>query len=195
MDSRYIKQFILILLIEILMTFWGKANVYRLYLGYILMTPLIYSFIKIFIKKKKGIIILISLIFLLFIEFQRYIYIDLKLISEYRILNTFPRDQYDLIEIICYILGSFYCYGIEVKDLGYKIYFLISVLASLGATYYIYQNLQDLALYDYTFYFFLFIRILACFNILNIIYIFIALINEIFKLDSENKYVRNYKKF
>ncbi len=186
MDLRYVKQCILILLIEVLIAFWGIANIYRLYLGYILMVPLIYSFIKIFVRNKKTLIILIVLIFLLFIEFQRDVYIDLKLLSEYRVLKSLPKDNYDMVEIICYILGGLYCYGIEVKDLGYKFYFFVSVASSLGITYYFYKNSENLGWYDYSFYFFIFIRILAYFNILNLLYIFIVFITNFFKLNSKS---------
>lgn len=195
MNTRYVKQFILILLIEILLPFYGRSNIFKLYTGYILMVPLIYSFIKIFIKNKKIEIILITFIFLLFIEFQRYTYIDLKLLSEYRSLKSFSRENYDLIEVISYALGSLYCYGIEVKDLGYKIYFLVSVAASLGSTYYLYQNLQDVKPYDYYFYFFIFVRVLAYFNILNILYMFIGIILGVCKLDSRNERGKSYRNF
>lgn len=182
MDTKYLKQFILIFIIEILLPFYGKSNIFKLYVGYILMVPLIYNFIKIFVKNRKTEIIFMTLIFLLLIEFQKYIYIDLKLLSEYRILKAFSRENYDFIEVICYILGSLYCYGIEVKDFGYKFYFVISLLASLGVTYYLYQNLQEYKNYDYYFYIFLFIRVLAYFNILNILYIFIQIALEACKV-------------
>lgn len=175
MDTKYLKQFILISIIEIILPFYGKSNIFKLYVGYILMVPLIYSFVKIFIKNRKSEIILMTLIFLLFIEFQKYIYIDLKLLSEYRVLKELSRENYDFIEVICYILGSLYCYGIEIKDFGYKFYFVISLLASLGVTYYLYQNFQEYVNYGYHYYIFLFIRILAYFNVLNILYIFIQL--------------------
>lgn len=106
-NSRFtrILYFLFFLILEIYIGLYVKDSIIRPYFGDILVVPLIFYFINIFIKAKNKTLICV-VIFAIFTELLQYIRIvDILNINNY-ILRILIGTTYDIKDIFCYIIGG-----------------------------------------------------------------------------------------
>lgn len=102
--------FISIFLIELYTGIYVRDKYIRPYLGDILVIPLIYTFLNIFIKNNYKKLIFRVVIFATFMEILQYFKLVELLGIKNRILRIVIGTTYDLSDILCYIIGGVLTY-------------------------------------------------------------------------------------
>lgn len=102
--------FISIFIIELYIGMYVRDRYVRPYLGDILVIPLIYSFLNIFIKNNYKKLIFQVVIFAIFIEVSQYFKLVQLLGIKNRILRIVIGTTYDTSDIFCYIIGGVLTY-------------------------------------------------------------------------------------
>ena len=102
---KNILYFLIIFLLELYIGLYVKNAIIRPYLGDILVIPLIFSFINIFIKVNNKILIKV-VFFAIIIEILQYFKIVDLLQIHNKILRIVIGSTYDIKDIFCYIIGG-----------------------------------------------------------------------------------------
>lgn len=102
--------FISIFIIELYIGVYVRDRYVRPYLGDVLVSPLIYSFLNIFIKNNYKKLIFQVVIFAIFIEVLQYFKLVQLLGIKNKILRIVIGTTYDMSDIFCYILGGVLTY-------------------------------------------------------------------------------------
>lgn len=102
---KNILYFLVIFLLELYIGLYVKDAIIRPYLGDILVIPLIFSFINIFIKANNKILIKV-VFFAIAIEVLQYFKIVDLLQIHNKILRIIIGSTYDIKDILCYIIGG-----------------------------------------------------------------------------------------
>lgn len=102
--------FISIFIIELYIGVYVRDRYIRPYLGDVLVIPLIYLFLNIFIKNNYKKLIFQVVIFALFIEVLQYLKLVELLGIKNKILRIIIGTTYDMRDIFCYILGGVLTY-------------------------------------------------------------------------------------
>ena len=102
----YLIVFIILLCIEIFIAVYIHDDIIRPYIGDIIVIPVLYSLIRIFIPEKCRLMPLYIFIFSVFTEFMQYIKIMDILHIENKILRTIMGTSFSYVDIICYFIGT-----------------------------------------------------------------------------------------
>ena len=102
--------FICLFIVELYMGLYVRDRYIRPYLGDILVIPLIYSFLNIFIQNNYKNLIFKVVIFAIFIEIFQYFKLVEVLRIKNKILKIVIGTTYDLNDIYCYIVGGISTY-------------------------------------------------------------------------------------
>lgn len=102
----YLIIFIILLCIEIFIAVYIHDDIIRPYIGDIIVIPVLYSLIRIFIPEKCRFLPLYIFMFSIFTEFMQYIKIMDILHIENQILRTITGTSFSYIDIVCYFIGS-----------------------------------------------------------------------------------------
>lgn len=102
--------FISIFIIELYIGVYVRDRYIRPYLGDVLVIPLIYSFLNIFIKNNYKKLIFQVVILAIFIEVLQYFKLVQLLGIKNKILRIVIGTTYDMSDIFCYILGGVLTY-------------------------------------------------------------------------------------
>lgn len=102
---KNVLYFLVIFLLELYIGLYVKDAIIRPYLGDILVIPLIFSFINIFIKANNKILIKV-VFFAIAIEVLQYFKIVDLLQIHNKILRIIIGSTYDIKDILCYIIGG-----------------------------------------------------------------------------------------
>lgn len=102
---KNVLYFLVIFLLELYIGLYVKDAIIRPYLGDILVIPLIFSFINIFIKTNNKILIKV-VFFAIAIEVLQYFKIVDLLQIHNKILRIIIGSTYDIKDILCYIIGG-----------------------------------------------------------------------------------------
>ena len=102
---KNVLYFLVIFLLELYIGLYVKDAIIRPYLGDILVIPLIFSFINIFIKVNNKILIKV-VFFAIIIEILQYFKIVDLLQIHNKILRIIIGSTYDIKDILCYIIGG-----------------------------------------------------------------------------------------
>jgi DNA integrity scanning protein DisA with diadenylate cyclase activity len=109
-NKWYLCAFIIVLIIEIIIGVFVHDNFIRPYVGDVLVTVLIYCFIKSFIANELKLLPLYIFIFACLVEIGQYFnLVDLLGLGNNRIARIIIGAYFDLMDIVCYLVG---CIGL-----------------------------------------------------------------------------------
>ena len=102
----YLVVTIILLLIEVCIALFVRDDFIRPYVGDVLVVIVIYSFIRIFIPEKVGLLPLYIFIFALSVEmFQYFDIVRILGLEHNRFLSILIGSVFDIKDIICYAVG------------------------------------------------------------------------------------------
>ena len=114
-NIKYLWAFIVLLTIEILIALFVVDNFIRYHIGDVLVVVVIYSFIKTFTRKEIKWLWLYIFIFATMVEIGQFFNIvQLLGLGEYRLARIIIGTNFDIWDIICYLIG---CVGIWVFEI------------------------------------------------------------------------------
>lgn len=106
-NFRYLKAFIAIFLVELFIAVFVHDRIIRPYIGDILVIVLLYTFIKIFTKKKIRLLPVYLFVFAAFVEGMQYFNIVKVLgLENNKVLSIIIGSTFDIKDILCYLAGS-----------------------------------------------------------------------------------------
>ena len=112
-NIKYLCAFLVLFAIEFLIAVFAKGFI-RESIGDVLVTPLIYCFLKIFIKKEIKLLWLWIFIFAVVVEVLQYFnLVDLLGLEQYRIARIIIGTTFAFSDIICYLAGCLGVWGFE----------------------------------------------------------------------------------
>lgn len=103
----YFIIFIFLLGIEVFIALFIHDNIIRPYIGDIIVVPVVYSFIRIFIPQKLKFMPLYVFIFAVLVEIMQYIdIVSILHLENNAFLRTVIGTSFSWADIICYFIGS-----------------------------------------------------------------------------------------
>ena len=120
---KNVIYFFKILIIEIIIGVYVNDSIIRPYFGDILVIPLIFLFLNIFIVPNNFTVIKI-VCFAIFIEIMQYFNIVTLLKIENKILKIIIGTTFDTKDIFCYMIGGVLTFFIarSIKNVRYRLY-------------------------------------------------------------------------
>lgn len=111
----YLLCTIVIFIIEVLIALYIEDKIIRPYVGDILVTILIYCFVRIFIPKGMQLLPLYVFIFACGIEYLQYLnFVEIIGLSDNTIARTVIGTSFSWLDIICYGIGCLVCWLFQV---------------------------------------------------------------------------------
>lgn len=118
----YIILTIILLTVEVLIALFIHDNFIRPYLGDVLVVMAIYTFIRIFIPERVGMLPSYILCFAVLVELMQYFRIvEMLGLQENRFFSVLIGSVFDIKDIICYAVG---CTLIVIGQMIYKKFFI-----------------------------------------------------------------------
>ena len=106
-NFKYLKAFIIIFLVELFIAVFVHDRIIRPYIGDILVIVLLYTFLKIFTKKKIRLLPVYLFVFAAFVEGMQYFNIVKVLgLENNKVLSIIIGSTFDIKDILCYLAGS-----------------------------------------------------------------------------------------
>lgn len=104
----------------VILRFWGNNQIVRGFVGDIIITILIYSFIKIFIEIDSLKLAISVLLFSFFVEFMQYLRLIKHLgLEDSNIARIVIGSTFDFRDLLAYTLGILVIYIIDTKGIKY----------------------------------------------------------------------------
>ncbi|MDR2971495.1 MAG: DUF2809 domain-containing protein [Bacteroidales bacterium] len=118
LNKGYLCAFIIVLIIEIIIGVFVRDNFIRPYVGDVLVTVLIYCFIKSFVANELKLLPLYVFIFACLVEIGQYFnLVDLLGLGNNKIARIIIGTHFDLMDIVCYLVG---CIGLFLFQIATK---------------------------------------------------------------------------
>lgn len=106
-NIKYLIFFIFTFLIEVIIALFINDKIIRPYIGDILVIVLMYSFIKIFVKKEIRILPMYLFVFATSVEITQYFNILRILgLENNRIISIILGSTFDIKDVLCYLAGT-----------------------------------------------------------------------------------------
>lgn len=106
LNIKYLYAFIVVLAIEAIIALFAMEHFIRAYLGDVLVVVLIYTFIKIFVKRDIKLLPLYIFLFAVLVEIGQYFHlVDLLGLSDNKVATVVLGTSFDLKDILCYFVG------------------------------------------------------------------------------------------
>ena len=106
LSIRYLAAFILVLLAEILIALFVHDRIVRPYIGDVLVMVLMYTFIKIFLRREHRLLPVYLFVFAALVEVLQYFRLAELLGVENTVLSIIFGSTFDSRDILCYLAGS-----------------------------------------------------------------------------------------
>ena len=106
LSIRYLAAFILVLLAEILIALFVHDRIVRPYIGDVLVMVLMYTFIKIFLRREHRLLPVYLFVFAALVEVLQYFRLAELLGVENTVLSIIFGSTFDTRDILCYLAGS-----------------------------------------------------------------------------------------
>lgn len=105
-NKKYLLSFFVLLLIEITIALYIKDRIIRPFIGDILVVILLYTLIKVFMKKSYLLLPLYIFIFATIVEILQYFHIvDILKLQNNKVISTIIGTSFDFRDILCYLIG------------------------------------------------------------------------------------------
>lgn len=106
-NIKYMISFIILLLVEVFIGAFINDKIIRPYVGDILVVVVIYTFIKIFIKKEVKMLPVYIFIFAVMVEvMQYYNIVELLNLQHNKLMSIIIGSTFDMKDIFCYFIGA-----------------------------------------------------------------------------------------
>jgi hypothetical protein len=106
LNLKYLVIFIILFTIETLIAIFIHDKIIRPYIGDILVIVLVYSFIRIFLKKTIRLLPLYVFLFAAIVELSQYFnLVDVMHLNKNKVLSIMLGSTFDIKDIICYFIG------------------------------------------------------------------------------------------
>jgi hypothetical protein len=106
LNLKYLVIFIIFFTLETLIAIFIHDTIIRPYIGDILVIVLVYSFIRIFLKKKIKLLPVYVFLFAAIVELSQYFnLVEVLHLNKNKVLSIMLGSTFDIKDIICYFLG------------------------------------------------------------------------------------------
>lgn len=118
---KYVVVTVVLLILEVLIAIFVHDKFVRPYVGDVLVTVLLCTFLRIFIPSRIKLLPLYVFIFAALVEaFQYFNIVEVLGLSDNRFLSILVGSVFDIKDIICYAIGCVIVFALESKFNGMK---------------------------------------------------------------------------
>lgn len=116
-NYKYLIFFIILFIVEVIIALFINDKIIRPYIGDILVIILMYTFIRIFIRKEVRLLSIYLFVFATFVEVMQYFNIlEIVGLENNKVLSVVFGSVFDMKDILCYLIGSIILFMFDNKN-------------------------------------------------------------------------------
>lgn len=116
-NYKYLISFIILFIVEVIIALFINDKIIRPYIGDILVIILMYTFIRIFIRKEVRLLSIYLFVFATFVEVMQYFNIlEIVGLENNKVLSVVFGSVFDMKDILCYLIGSIILFMFDNKN-------------------------------------------------------------------------------